>query len=303
MDLDVPPLFSPVAIAAAIAHQSTELDSADLPVVRVERRWVAPGLPDWELLDACAWAWGFLDGLLAEAESRFIGTRGRIDPYPVRRPDCMAIGPDSRSAVVSLATGEVIEHKQTRHEVTEDEFGRVEQRYGDAIRAIPRADRSLASQVGWFHAMARVLLERDGYHATMAFVRRDGRTIQTITMTPDDQNDKYLLMDRLARVVDSTAADELIFVTELWLAVMVEPSDPRVALRPAERQDRLEALSTVGLNRSGEMIEFQSMFSKEDDQVVLSESESVEQVAPFAFEPILKIWRTPQVTAPNDVSP
>jgi hypothetical protein len=123
-----------------------------------------------------------------------------------------------------------------------------------------------------------------------AFVRRASRTIRTIAMNPEDQQDKYLLMEKLARVVRSTGADELVVTGEMWMAPVVDPDDPRSTLRAQEREDRTEVLATTGVRRTGETRSLHSPFRHEGSQVVLSEPAPAVQLAYLPFLPILKVW-------------
>jgi hypothetical protein len=143
----VPPLLPPELLAGVIAERETIPDRLRKEgILKVERRWVAPDLPDLELLEACAYGWGFIDSVLTDAEATYLG--GTADPRPqeVRWPDCMAVGQDRRSANLHLESGEVIEHETKHHRPTEADFARVEARYGFAINELPRPDdKSLES--------------------------------------------------------------------------------------------------------------------------------------------------------------
>jgi hypothetical protein len=290
IDLDVPPLLSPDVIASSIADDVPEHLRKE-GVLNVERRWVAPDLPEHELLEACAYAWGFLDGLLRDAEAVYLGAEPDPSPYQVRWPDCMTAGPDARTARLHLESGEFIEHEAVApHEPSAAELQRLEDRYGDAVRSVERPDATMAGQANYFHALARILLERDGYHHLIAFVRRDGTTVRALEMQPEDQQDKYLLMEKVARMVRSTSADELILTGEMWMALYAPSDNPRVDLRPGEREDRMEVLATSAINRAGERIEIQSPFTHDGAAIVLSDARQVATLASMSLAPVLKVW-------------
>lgn len=94
----------------------------------------------------------------------------------------MIPGPEARTADLHLATGEFIQHEETQQHISEADIAKFEKRIGDDVRSIPRPDGSLQEQVRWHHDMARLLLQRDGYHHTMAFVRARNSTLRTITI-------------------------------------------------------------------------------------------------------------------------
>jgi hypothetical protein len=109
-------------------------------------------------------------------------------------------------------------------------------------------------------------------------------------MGPEDQQDKYVLMQKLARSVQATGADEVILTGEIWVAPHVELDDPRFDLRAGQRDDRTEALSTTGANSAGELVDLHTAFTRTDSGLVLSD---VAPAAPLMFlflRPVLLVW-------------
>lgn len=104
----------------------SQYDVAKLPdevrkdgLLKVERRWVADSFPEWELSALTAYGYGVLAELLSEAHE-LLGTRMRTlrgeghgsNPRRVIHSGgplpCMRLSRDSRSAYLSLETGDVI---------------------------------------------------------------------------------------------------------------------------------------------------------------------------------------------------
>jgi hypothetical protein len=93
-------------------------------MLRVERRWVENTLPDFELLDAVAIAYGRLVELLSDAHCQMgLEAMSTLDASTGQRLDeggrggrlpCMVGHADRRSLHFSLTTGEPVELEQKR---------------------------------------------------------------------------------------------------------------------------------------------------------------------------------------------
>jgi len=166
---------------------------------------------------------------------------------------------------------------------------RVAARYGPAFAAIERPGNSLESHVRWQHQLGRAMLEIDGGHMMVVFLRRGGRHVATIKLEPDDQQDKYVLMEHVAEEVVTTDADEATVSSEIWMAEA--PQDEALAwVRPSDRSDRSEGLVTYGANREGETFTLVTPFDRVDGKVVLGETEETDDIYPNALLPILRAW-------------
>jgi hypothetical protein len=120
-DLDVPPLIGPEELAPYIKQTLPELPDpiGREGLLRVERRWVSKDFPDRELTEICAYGYGVMGTMLAEAHQRFgvqmrtfsgethAGQYVRIDHLGGRLP-CMVITDEDRTAHIHLGTGELM---------------------------------------------------------------------------------------------------------------------------------------------------------------------------------------------------
>jgi hypothetical protein len=121
-EFEVPPLMPPHLIAQGIADGELPERIRKEGILRVERRWVAPDLPDWELLDASSHAWAFLDSVLIDAEAEFLGDEPDQDRFRIARLDCMTAGPEARTATLHLASGDFRELETKEHRTTEPQL-------------------------------------------------------------------------------------------------------------------------------------------------------------------------------------
>jgi hypothetical protein len=112
-------------------------------------------------------------------------------------------------------------------------------------------------------------------------------------LQPEDQQDKTMMAQRLAIEADRLGANGLILTTEAWRAPLVEPDDPRFALRAQERDDRGEALVTYAVARNGPCHTWISVFSRDSKgSIVLDKAEhQTAESQPF-LEPVLAMWNT-----------
>jgi hypothetical protein len=290
-DFEIQPLIAPEAIAAALLPRNIPDRIRRDGVLAVERRWVTASLPDHELLDACAHVYQVLDGIVSEAESDF-GGQAKDDSTSGRGPrrlDCMVAGRDARTARVNLQTGELLAYERIEtRPPTPEAMDKAAARYGPAISAIARPDNSLSSRVRWHHQMGRVMLEHDGHHMLVMFVFRGGRPLATIVLEPEDQQDKYVLMEHVAEDILTYDADEVIVSGETWHAPA--PADEALAwIRPADRADRSEGFVTYGVNREGRCLTLATPFDRVDGKLVLGDI-AASDVYPNALLPIRRAW-------------
>lgn len=165
----------------------------------------------------------------------------------------------------------------------------VREKYGDLFDR-PILGRTFEERVRGFHELGRDVLAIDGYHNTLALLFRSGVRVGMVRLSPEDQQEKYLLMENLARSVLSSGADELVFLTEAWTAPAVPPDDPRARLRAGQRADRGEAFMTHGLTRDGRYMVLESSFSRDGRTVVFDDPDETVEATPQFLFPIMRAW-------------
>jgi hypothetical protein len=296
-EFEVPPLASPHEIAMLLAARSVPAHLRDKGVMRVERRWVTVGLPDREILDACAYVYSTLARIVRDAEQRFARGKARgLDPTPLG----MDAGPQARSAILHLESGKFLSLAVRYEETVEGEADEVEARYGDMLRSIPRPDGTFAGRVKWHHAAARGMFLRDAGHITVAFLYRYGHRIGIVQVEAEDQQEKYILLEDLARQAAATGADEVILTAESWSASMLPASDPDAALRPSERKDRGESVLTQGITRDGLATTLVSPVRRMGERIELGEVAEATDSWPLTLMPTWRAWHGAHAPPPWD---
>ncbi len=299
-EFEVPPLEPPHVIAMHIAARSIPAQLRETGVLLVERRWVAAGLPDRELLDACAHVYAALARVVRDGEQRF-GSSHRAPPIDPR-PGCMAAGPRDRSAILHLASGKFLTLgvRYKEHKESDDEAA--EARYGDMVRSIPRTGDTFSGRVKWLHEAGRGMFLRDGGHITVAFLARDGEKIGMVQIEAEDQQEKYVLLDDLGRHAAAKGANEVIITTESWMASMLPATDPDAVLRPGQREDRGEAVVTYGLTRDGQVATLVSRIVRSAGQAQLEDVAEATGGFPLTLLPTWRAWHGPDTPPPRDSS-
>ena len=195
------------------------------------------------MLDACAHCFDVLARIVDEAALRF--DHASID-YGPGRPACMVAGSEARSASIHLADGHMIKIERISHTYGQEDEARVAEKYGAAIADAGHPGESIAGRIEWFHGVARGMFTLDGRHIFVAFLFRRGSLVGTVQLEPEDQPDKYLMIDGLVQRVVETDADEVILTSEVWTAKAVDASHPDAGLRAGLRSDRREGLVLGG---------------------------------------------------------
>lgn len=122
----------------------------------------------------------------------------------------------------------------------------------------------------------------------MAAARR--KPLSLLTLTPEDQRDKHLMIDRVAAQVTELGAEDVIVACELWEAPAVPPDDPRAAMRPQERDDHGESFVTCLLRRHGEPRMWRSPIIRAEGVLTLGDTEGLAGDAPGFLAPIIDAW-------------
>lgn len=307
-ELDVDPAADSAEISRRVKLLGLPSEVRRDGIVEVERRWTLPDLPGDELLDVLAYCWGFLARIVDEAHrqrrqkmdecdlatSSTCGTTG-VQVHPTGRRLCMVASREERTSRRYADTGVPyqLEVRTTSFPPQEfdDERARKHYRVDDWVLPSPGTD--VLSRGRAYHEFARHILIADGYHSPIAWLLLDGARVAQAALHPEDQRDKAMMMQRLALEVDRLGADEFIFTTEAWEAQVVADDDPRSKLRPADREDRREALLTYALARGGPCNVWRSGFARDDKGAIrLQATEHFVPPPPPFLGPLATVWAT-----------
>jgi len=180
-------------------------------ILRIQRRWVENTLPDYELLDAVAIAYGRIAELVRDAHKQLgletpvtqDGSTGETYNEGVRngRLPCMIGHADSRSLDVWLATGHVVNLVKVRHEIDRDEAKKSGERYDIKPEDVFGPREAAEGLLENLFQTAQKMFLVDGSHIMIAFLLQGAKPVQIVQMHAEEHGEKYLLMRSLAHEV------------------------------------------------------------------------------------------------------
>lgn len=225
-------------------------------ILEVERRWVERELPDWELMDALAHAYGVIATVVAEAHER-AGARYETadtthgDPELIDvshlggRLPCMVATDAVRTARVKLQSGELLKPEQGWMPY-DDALGEIAaKRYHQDTAPRPTSDDPL-DIAEWFANQARRVLLVDGYHVPITLLLGPNGMLP-IYHPAKDRADKFMNWDAIANHVERVGATAFISIAEAWHYKL--PGSELEAL--IERPRREEQLMVAAATRDG----------------------------------------------------
>ena len=269
--------------------------------LRIQRRWVENTLPDYELLDATAIAYGRIALIVHDAHRQMgldaptsmnvrtghqygEGTReGRLP--------CMIGHADTRSLNIALSDGTPVRFERVERRFDEINATKIVQRYGDIHQGMLGPENADEEQIlTSLFSVARKVFEKDGYHQSMYFLFANGKLVHFFGIQPENQAEKYLLMKTVADEVTIHGADAVISLGEV-LRAPVDPSKP--FLRPEESPKREEALFATLITKHGTPITLFARIHRDGENVTLGETDIIRNHAVFVFSSIYEAWRRP----------
>jgi hypothetical protein len=271
--------------------------------LKIERRWVESDLPEFELLDALATAYGHLSELVADAhrqmglasprtENHETGERFDAATLGWRLP-CMIGHDQPRALLLSLSDGSRISFESKHHEI--DLTGAEEKfidRYGAGGIEVLRNTFSGGGEgvpKNLFDA-ARTFFLRDGYHLPFLFLLRDYKPVKILVTPTENRTQKYLQMRHLAAEAVRYGADAAISIGEAWMAPLAEIKGYQ---SPSEVPTRKEALGLVMVGKSGEPVQYMAMIEREGENVSLGETFVTRGQPVWEFAPFYQAWGRP----------
>lgn len=279
-EFQVLPHIGPEEIAAGFR----ETDLPDLVrkegLLKVERRWVSQDLPDRELTEVCAYGYGVLATVMAEAHARLgvqmqtfggemHGGRHQREAQSGGPLPCMLLSKEARISHLHLASGNLIEMERVGVEIDERDAEFFKQRseamlVDPAIAFAHSPDDDPLDIAGQVSSVARRTLAHDGYHDPIAFFFDDeNRFLGASGMHFEDQAEKYLAFRGLAARAEELGASTVVQVGEVWEA-RVEKKDLSPTMpRASERPDRTEALCVMAVTRDGRARTYATPFSRD----------------------------------------
>jgi hypothetical protein len=295
---EVPPLMPTLAIAGSLAEREIPEEVRKGGLLRVERRWVAADLRDWELLEALAHAYELLAHLIRDAHRQ---AGAPLDTVEVEErhegefstdagglPPCMVATEELRTVIVNLRTNEILERKVVPIVSTSDSREEARKRYRFNVDELPRPTSSdPLDLVPFYMEIAKGILKRDKWHAEFAFLLHPGG-LATLTARPADQQEKYLFMNDVANEVRRLGATGVVLIADTWW--LENPDDLPKGKRPGEVKERREGLMVMGLRSDGERRVRFTSYRRRLGRIQFDDAVEVGADQSFFLAPVLRAW-------------
>ncbi|MCK4739162.1 MAG: hypothetical protein KAT46_04360 [Deltaproteobacteria bacterium] len=307
-EFTVNPLSSTKLIAEEIAKKALPEELSKSGYLCVERQWVAENLTEVELLEALAHAFIVLTKLVNDVvlqkgpsiaypkilDGKFTPQDIIAQEDPEDVPLCMQSFADYRVVMLKLPTREIVRITKHNSSVSKKTFEEARGRYGLVAFEVYKngktnAPASLKESVEYYMNIGKRILEVDGYH-THTIIFKDGRGEATLLQTSfEDQDDKYVIWNDVAKEVQRNKIVEVIFVGEAWFAQF----DPKQPLRKAcDSPDKTEVLQAIGITSKGEEFGIMAPFTNTDGKIVFDDYIEVDKAQASFLEPIRRVWIT-----------
>ena len=265
--------------------------------LRIKRRWIENTLPDFELLDAVAIAYGRLSELVDDAHRQaglsipetINESTGRVYPKNFRngRLPCMIMHEEARARNIDLRDGRPVDIVVETVHFDPDAAEAHVKRIGIAPAATFPSGGDPRALINSLFMTVRRLFESDGYHDTICFLYREGAPVGIVQLNPDNQGEKYLLMRRLAKEVADRGADIVAIVGEAWSAPAEEG---KRYMRAADSTKREEVLLATLASATSDPIQLHARIIREGSAAKLGETVTTEGGRHYAFAPLYEIW-------------
>lgn len=264
--------------------------------LRIQRRWVENSLPEHELLDAVAIAYGKIAEVVHDAH-RAIGrdppitvdaeTGEQYAPGRAGRMPCMIGHGDARTINLSISDGSRFELSQLSIPLDVEEGRKNAEKYGLKPEEIWGGKGDQEAVLNSLFRAARTMTEKDGHHVTMIVLLRGNKPVRLAQVEFPDQGAKYVVMREMANEVAKLAADGVILIGEGWLA---KADADKPYMRAADAPDRIEMLHAVLVRRDGDPVELIADFQRQGDRVKLADTQIIRSGRHYIFAPIYEIW-------------
>lgn len=294
-EMKVSPFLSTEEIAHLLSKDLPDFiqkDMSDL-VLAVERRWCANELPQHELLEALAHAYGLLSRLVRDAHTRAgcdydtLDQDGHVHETSDGRMPCMVTTKEMRTVRLKLETGRVFAPEGIRVTASQADVEKSVKRYGmrgPLSAGVPKDPFEMAATLV---EGAKVMLKKDKYLARTVFLVAGGQ-IDLVGLKARDRADKYALMRLLAEEVRARQAEAMIDIGEAWTAPLSEFEAGRM---PEEARGRQEVILATAITKEGKCRTFQTVFTRNFwGAIHLQETQITDDRPPTYLSPVLAAW-------------
>lgn len=233
-DFLVPPLTHTLDISKQLAEEIPELIKCNA-ILKVERLWIADDLPEYELLEALAHAYGVLSILIDDAhiQAGLTGTqlyeetengKYKLLEYSTEhlkgRLPCMVASAGKRTVWVKLSTNEFVSPEIIPVTLMDMDIEEAKDKYNDIFKASFKQEKrakNLKEFADIFWQWAKHILSIDGNHITLVIFILPNSRISLMELRPKDRSEKYVIWSNVANEIKRNGAKAILAIGEVWI--------------------------------------------------------------------------------------
>lgn len=257
-------LIVETSVMNSVAEIHKEIEAKRIPqrllnesTISIERRWVDSKLPEFELTDSLAYAFGFLSqlsedlhvtlGLEHEEFVFFHGHKVRASELATLqgRPPCMITTQQIRTTSVRFRDGQPDEGGLAFPTILDSDIAeKAAKVYGSKVLSTvvpPLTTESLPQYVKEYEERAKGILRTGQDHGWMVLYFRSGITIGAELLAARDSADKRDLARRIANKVARNGSDAVVMIGEVWMSPIIHLADGDY-VPPSAHPQRMEAI-------------------------------------------------------------
>jgi tetratricopeptide (TPR) repeat protein len=288
-----------------------DLDDA---VIVIERRWSVPELDGREVLEALAHAYGLLSDLVLDAhiilgKTSCISVDGEHSHFhsahhPHGSLPCMALGIERRSHSLNLKTGQHLQLHESIPPYVDPAIAakRYELDQLDKILYWEMQDPLLYAQ-RILH-IAKHIIKKDKSLVRVLLIREGGGAWRRVVLEAANRTEKHLLMQMVARFIESVGGDAVIDVSEAWILPSNNDAIKAHFDNSQHVEGRGEAISVLVATREGLLKTYITPFKRGPfGGIKMGDTEDKDGGYPFYLKPIFDVWQTQGLTLSADGKP
>jgi len=302
-EFEVDPFVDTAEIAKKIVSKHLPKYLHQEGYLKVERRWIDKGLPEYELLEVLSYAFSVLTQLVMDVQTRqgpkfskqkenieeaFSKSASAIQIDKSVIPYCMSSHADWRTVWVKLPSMQIMQYvvKDRAGELVSKE--KILKKYGLASPSETKEQSELLKQALYFLEQAKRMLTVDKHLITAVFLISADKKLTILPLEFEDHDQKYVMWDIVASELERRDANAIIVIGEAWVAEF-DPQNP--TRRPEDASERKEAIKVNALAKDGENFAITVPFTRKWRKIRFQDEiyHDDKYTANF-LDPIRRVW-------------
>jgi hypothetical protein len=293
-DFKVDPFTDTATIAKEIADKLPN-DLKQAGYLKVERRWVANDLPDYELLEILAYAYSILSCLVKDVKAQQgphalkMTSKKDIIINQGMFPACMSSFSNYRSVYLKFPSMEVERYSSKGIDLGTLSAEELIKKYGDDVlknHGVNKDKSHIFNLAVQFKEQAKIMLSVDGYLVTTVMMISEDKILHLMPVEFRDNDHKYVMMREIAKEAERRRATSLILIGESWSA---QTPVGKPIVRASECPDKTEAINVSVVAQDGEEFSFIVPFERKENYIFFGK-EMFHEAPSSILLPIKKIW-------------